>query len=312
MLIILAFFAASVISQDSNSDRNQSAGFAGTCDYRIVEESKYSSFDVSALGLTSSKSICMNGYYSGADGRSQSIEVFVAESEAHIRKLAVTEMIPRVRNGVNSTNMIILDIERPVDWKLLARGCADCWNDTLATAVADALAMRIKVVQSIFPHATVGLYGITKSSASIDGYVRAASLGAFDTLDYIVPVLYLGPGMNATLHTHDVLTSASTLRTRKGRAIPMAPVISWIFFGSGNKSRCAVPAAETHAIIDVIETLNSRLSPRRQLLPIPVVSFWFGSDNDTVNRTHCDEVDPLKWLTEGRYVPARCLPPAPG
>jgi hypothetical protein len=80
--------------------------------------------------------------------------------------------------------------------------------------------MRIKVVQSIFAHATAGLYGITKSSASIGGYVRAASLGAFDTLGYTVPVLYIGPGMNATLHTHDVLTSASTLRTRKGRAIP--------------------------------------------------------------------------------------------
>jgi hypothetical protein len=307
LLTVLASFAASSISQELES-HHKSAVFAGTCDYRIVEESKYSSFNVSALGFNTSESICMNGGYSGAGGHSQSIELFVAESEEHIHKLAVTYMVPRARDGVNSTNMIILDIEQPVDWKLLGRGCADCWNDTLATAVADALALRIKVVQSIFPHATVGLYGITtntKSSASLDGYVRAASLGAFDTLDYMVPVLYLGPGMNATSHTHDVLTSASTLRTRKGRAIPMAPVISWIFFGSGKESRCAVPAAKTHAIINVIETLNSLVEP--QPLPIPVVSFWFGSDSDTVNLTHCDKVDPLTWLTEGHYVPARCL-----
>ena len=297
LLVFLLFFAPTC------------AG-ARTCDYRVVEEATYSAFNLTALGLNGSTSIAMNGDFSGAHGRAQSIQSFVAQSEAYVRNLAVTGIAPKVHDGVNTTDMITLDIELPVDWKLMARGCAGCWNDTLASAVADALAMRIKVAHDVFPHATIALYGITHNtkvgSASLGGYERAASLGAFDALDFMVPVLYLGPGMNASAHTHDALTSASTLRTRDGRAIPMAPFLSWIYFGNGEEARCAVPTSATLAIIAVIEALNGELEP--QPLPIPIVSFWFGSDVDTVNHTHgCADVEPLEWLSEG-IVPMSCLP----
>ena len=87
----------------------------------------------------------------------------------------------------------------------------------------------------------------------------------------------------------------------------MAPFLSWIYFGTGKEARCAVPTSETLDILAVIEALNGELEP--QPLPIPVVSFWFGSDADTVNRTHgCADVEPLEWLTEGKFVPANCLP----
>jgi hypothetical protein len=132
---------------------------------------------------------------------------------------------------------------------------------------------------------------------------RAAALGAF----YTVPVLYLGPGMNASAHTIDVLTSSSMIRTRAGAAVPMAPLLSWIFFGPGSpQSRCAVPVAETQSVLDAVVKLNNMLEP--QPLPIPVVSFWSGSDADTVNTTHCSPVAQLAYLTGGHFVPARCLP----
>ena len=47
---------------------------ARTCDYRVVEEATYSAFNLTALGLNGSTSIAMNGDFSGAHGRAQSIE----------------------------------------------------------------------------------------------------------------------------------------------------------------------------------------------------------------------------------------------
>ena len=116
LLVFLLFFAPTC------------AG-ARTCDYRVVEEATYSAFNLTALGLNGSTSIAMNGDFSGAHGRAQSIQSFVAQSEAYVRNLAVTGIAPKVHDGVNTTDMITLDIELPVDWKIMARGCAGCWND---------------------------------------------------------------------------------------------------------------------------------------------------------------------------------------
>ena len=46
----------------SPSSRVLAAAAAAACDYRLVEESKYSAF--SLHGLSTAKSICMNDYFS--------------------------------------------------------------------------------------------------------------------------------------------------------------------------------------------------------------------------------------------------------
>ena len=160
------------------------AVLSGTCDYRLVQEHRYSSLDLSDAGFSTNKSICMNGDFSGAHGPSQSIEAFVAQTEDYVRSLAVTRMLPLVNSGNMTTNMIILDIERPVEWKLFDPATQGCYNATLAAQVAGAVAMRVAVAHEVFPHATIALYGTTVNTRpdTMAGYQRAAALGAFDGL----------------------------------------------------------------------------------------------------------------------------------
>ena len=114
-----------------------------------------------------------------------------------------------------------------------------------------------------------------------------------------MPVLYLGPGMNATNHTLEVLEASSMLRDSAGKPLPMAPLMSWIFFGPGKDSRCAVPFAELHKVLDVVATYDAA--------QLPVVSWWSGSDAGTPNVCNGWNVSQLEWLTEGKLVPERCL-----
>ena len=270
-----------------------------TCDYRLVQEAKYSAFNLSSVGIATKRSICMNGYMSGAGGTS--IEAFVAQSEDDVRARAIKYILPRVQGGTNTTNQIILDIEKPVERRKFhhPRNCspesAPCYNDTLAAAVAKALALRVSVAHDVFPHATISLYGTTVNTEpwAMGGYLRMAALGAYDGLDYIVPVLYLGQGMNATNHTEYVLTASSLLK------IPMAPLMSWIWFG-GHGTGCVVSFAQAHEMLDVLA--------RWDATQLPVVSFWSGSD--TAGHNACAghlNISQFEWLSQGKLVPERCL-----
>ena len=277
-----------------------------TCDYRLVQESKYSGFNLSSVGITTDTSICMNGFMSGAGGTS--IEAFVAQSEEYVRALAIKDILPKVKGGANTTSQIMLDIEKPVDRRKFhhpGRNCPNkpCYNDTLAAAVAKALALRVKVAHDVFPHAKISLYGTTVNTEpwEMGGYLRMAALGAYDGVDYIVPVLYLGTGMNATNHTSYVLSASSMITDTSGTPIPMAPLMSWIWFGNPHRG-CEISFAQAHEMLDVIATWNETR--------LPIVSFWSGSDTSGSNTT-CGAGHPsltqFEWMTQAQIVPERCL-----
>ena len=251
----------------------------------------------------------MNGYMSGADGNTQSIEAFVSQSEAFVRAHAIKYILPRVHGGVNTTAQIILDIEKPVDRAKFhdpsSNNCLPknqpCYNDTLASAVAQALAMRVRVAHDVFPRATIGLYGTTVNTEpwKMDGYQRMARFGAYDGVDFSVPVLYLGRGMNATNHTSYVLSASSLLKKTTGEPIPMVPLMSWIWFGKG--LNCEVTKVQVHEMLDVIATWDAK--------QLPVVSWWSGSD--TSGHSACPghpNISQYDWLTTMDLVPSRCLP----
>eukprot|EP00937_MAST-01D_sp_MAST-1D-sp2_P006381 g6381.t1 len=279
---------------------------AATCDYRLVEESKYSSFSVHSLGLSVNRSICMNDYFSTSHNDMTLKDVIDASNDT-IRTNAL-KIAEHAHNGTNTTSLIILDVEYPVQYNQM-------WfqNDTMLADIVLAVRRRVQITRQLFPRAPVALYDEQCSSNKtvIAGYRRAAALGLWDDVTYLVPVLYLGsPAQNATNHTNEVLTStAAGKMTSRGGAIPMAPLLSWKFFPSD----CAVPFDSMHDILRAIEQLSAMLPP--QPTPIPVVHLWSGKDNETSAQRSKDNktcvVPPIAqrdWLERARVVPQRCLP----
>ena len=268
-----------------------------TCDFRLVEETRYTSFNLASLGLnTRGKSLCANGYFSGTHGGNETLDDFLAQSEAYIRNETL-KLIPALAGGAQSTDLVVLDIEKPVDFQALWQ-----YDDSLLASVVAALRMRVRVVRSLVPHAPLALYGQhTSSNATVAaGYTRAVQLGLFDDVDYLAPVLYLGSThQNASHFAEEQLgATARFLTTSKGAHIPMAPLLSWLLF----PSRVVASYAQTRDLLDAIDRLSGVLQPQPN--PLPIVHFWSGRDNDT----SANGTAQLEWLSGGNIVPKRCLP----
>ena len=273
------------------------AAAAPTCDFRLAEESRYTNFNLSLLGLnTRGKSLCANGYFSGSTGKSQTLDDFLAQSEAYVRNETL-KLLPVLAGGARSTDLLVLDIERPVDYNALWQ-----YDDGLLASVVAAVRMRLRVVRSLVPRAPLALYGQqTSSNATVAaGYVRAAQLGLFDDVDYLAPVLYLGSADQNASHLAEERLGATSrfLTTSKGAHIPMAPLLSWLLF----PSRRAASYTQTHDLLDAIDRLSGVLQPQPN--PLPIVHFWSGRDNDT----SASGVTQLEWLNGANIVPRLCLP----
>lgn len=273
-----------------------------TCDYRLVEESRYSNFTLP--GFSTNTSICMNSFFSAINS-SGTIQDFIDVPNATIlywtRKIAYDTL-----GGAATTSLVILDLE----WPVYYNGMHLLNTSTLAALVA-AIRRRVQIARTVLPHAKIGLYDehAANNATVVEGYRRASRLGLWDDVDYLIPVLYLPIGRNATNATLDVLlATAAGKTTSRGDAVPMAPLLSWLYF----PYQCAVPFDVNHAVLDTIDRFSQRV------LPIPIVQFWSGKDNETSKsqyksggRNHSCPMPPIaqqSWLERANAVPERCLP----
>ena len=279
------------------------AAAAPTCDYRLVEESKYSAF--SLHGLSTTKSICMNDYFSTSHA-DMTLQDVIDAPNATIRENAL-KIAAHTINGTDTTSLVILDLEYPIQYN-------EMWyyNDSLLAAIVGAVRRRVQITQTIFPRAPIALYDehAQLNATVMEGYRRASALGLWDDVAFLIPVLYMGGAKfeNATNRTIEVLTAtAGHKTTSRGAAIPMAPVASWLYF----PNQCAMPFAVAHEILATIERLSYTLPP--QPTPFPIVHFWSGKDNETSQASGKDrpcDVPPTAqrdWLEGAQIVPKRCL-----
>jgi hypothetical protein len=156
----------------------------GTCDFRLAESTQYSNWSsqLGALGVTTNTAININGEHLGS-GNTVSLAAFLAQTATQVRAMVRAQVLPIVLGGVNSTNLLVIDVENPARPDAL-------WsfhNSTLLQRVVRALRLRIAVLREIFPRATISYYGaptrlhIAKASL---GYQKASALGLFDELNY--------------------------------------------------------------------------------------------------------------------------------
>eukprot|EP01044_Picomonas_judraskeda_P010451 COSAG03_NODE_1344_length_4287_cov_2823.215377_3_plen_238_part_00 len=197
-----------------------------------------------------------------------------------------------------------MDLESPVN-----PGNLSAYNASELARVVKAIRLRVCLTRQIFPRATLGIYGTTIGiwlPGSEQGLLAAAKLGLFDDIDYLIPVLYLGKGMDAAAHTETVLRASAKVTDSTGKFVPMAPLLSWIYFGAADND-CAVSQADTTAVVQTIEKLKAEWDPSRNG-SIPIVQLWSGSDAET--SACADKESQHKWLETTKIVPANCIPAA--
>jgi hypothetical protein len=163
------------------------------CEYWLVEESDagdYSQLDVRVLGFQTNRSVCTNADDSGA-GKSTSLPQFLAINRSQLTRLITQHLLPKVRGGAATTDIVILDLESPRG--IHPRGYGEL-NDTMLAAVVRATRLRLQVARALMPHAGIALYGtaVNSSAGAVLGYKRAAALGLWDDVTHLVPVLYTG------------------------------------------------------------------------------------------------------------------------
>jgi hypothetical protein len=131
-------------------------------------------------------------------------------------------------------------------------------DPTLQAALIQAYITRINVAREVlrekWPTIKLGLYGVVVPDGKgeeddefqqrMRGYRRARELGMFDSVDYLVPVLYnrVGPSDVVLpsgdvdmdrLHrcigraTHQAISNSQRLTRHNGRPIPLAPVLTF-------------------------------------------------------------------------------------
>jgi hypothetical protein len=195
------------------------------CEYWLTEESDngdYSKLDVGELGFQTNRSVCTNADDAGA-GKAITLQQYIQLGRAQLTNLMTERLLPKVRGGAATTDIVILDIESPKG--VHPRGYGEL-NDTLLAAVVNATRLRLQIARSLMPHAGLALYATALNSTpgAIHGYHRARDLGLWDEVTHLVPVLYTGPGMRAeglNESVHSRLNASLEISPRDGSELPM-------------------------------------------------------------------------------------------
>ena len=114
----------------------------------------------------------------------------------------------------------------------------------------------------------------------------------FDDLDFLVPVLYLGGGMNAAEHTRTVMQASAQITDSHGNHLPLAPMLSWVYFSNGADNNCAVSQADITAVVNTIEQLKTGWMGTN--ITVPIIQLWSGQDAET--SACADHVTQENWL----------------
>lgn len=310
-----------------------SVATTATCDFRVVQETDYSAWNLAKIGISTNSSICVNGGYlrnpscKGLPNDACFAE-FVAVTPQQVLAAVKAHVVPVVAG--RRRQQIVLDLEDSVRPDLFW-----AFDDAKLAKTVAGMKMRVRVLRSVFPDATLGIYGTptpfhnltasyagpaaayaagkflndTNLNLTMSGYARASALGLFDDLDVSIPSLYLGPWEDPAKVT-DLVMRAATAITRStaghaGIALPAAPYLSWMFYGGMHsaKIRCLVPAATMQQQIDaLLHYPVERLS---------MIQFWEGHDASRAlpscdNSSGRDAWDMARWLDMGDFVPEVC------
>ena len=189
-----------------------------------------------------------------------------------------------ISGGFNTTNIIVLDVETPVNLKLL--GTFMQQNMTQFQAIVAAYKMRLAVVRSMFPQSSaIGIYGSPNGpdafkdenfTLSMEGYRAAAKLGLFDYVDMLVPVLYFGNNDTDPRHdegvfnfTKTTMDAANSIVRSDGSPIPIYANTKFTYgHGNGVTPGSWVEKDTTHKLIAILEAY-----PR-----LARVMYWFYPD----------------------------------
>lgn len=287
-----------------------------TCDWRLVEQNKYSGWgaQLRVMGYSDNRSICISGGHFGdgsTDGRR-----FLTYNRSYVAKMVEANVLPAVGRR-DFAGLIVMDLER-----MAAPSKFGSYGSALLQQIVGAILLRISVTREIFPVAKLAIYGSGVSSiVQLRGFERAGAHGLWSALDYLVPSFYLGtvnatnsegggvkaaPNASAVLFEVDAqlqLTTAFAQRYSNIRGI--APFLSWLYEGRADRTQnCAVPKELQRAVIAAVVRANGT----------KMIQFWAGDDSETTSRncrghgsTQGELITQLQYLQQNKFVPIRCL-----
>lgn len=125
------------------------------CDgYWLVEESDagdYSKLDVQSLGFQTNRSICTNGDDSLA-GKAVSLTQYLDASHSAVAAAMKMHLLPRVRGGAATRDLIIQDLESP---KGIHPRIYGELNDTQLALVVKATKLRLQAARELMVRSSI-------------------------------------------------------------------------------------------------------------------------------------------------------------
>lgn len=282
----------------------------------------YSTLNLSGTGLQPRRTIAVNGDDFGAgktlpfpngtlSHEPMTLQDFVGGFNRSFLELLVTRrMVPRINHGINSTNVIVLDLEFPFPW---VHPCEyGTLNQSTLEAVVNATKLRISVIRDLFPRAGLGLYstaGCTDPTA-VAGYRKAAQLGLFDGLTHLVPVVYMGAKTVATKVAWDALNATRLIQPRDGRRLQILPLFTWLVSrkSGGRFYGCSLEIDRLHNEMAAVRQWDADQEAGQR---VAAMVFWTPDDSGVSGPTKaCGRNSPQlsyqDWLRRARIVPSDC------
>jgi hypothetical protein len=174
--LLLLWVAVATAASLSGHVAQHEDGARGTCDFRLAESTRYSHWisPLGALGVSANTTLNVNGEDLGSGpyrgvcvspptfgshaerwtGHNVSLEDFLAQDAATVRKLISQNVLPVVHGGASTTSLLVIDIEEP------ARPDGfHALNHSTLVRVVDALRLRVAALKHAMPRCSVSFYG---------------------------------------------------------------------------------------------------------------------------------------------------------
>lgn len=279
------------------------------CDYRLIQQNKYSELDLTELGMTK-RGWSLNGGHLLAHG--YPLETVLSFSKEDVAKNFDKYLNNHPELKKDTSDFINIDIEE----ELMANRIEQNYgNDTeLQKKVMAAIKMRIEVVREALPNAKLVLWntpnvhskGNKNNPGQIQqmiGHKKMAQAGVYDELDYFITNLYIryGPDDGPLFYTYEDMTrlgveSALEMTNGKGEHLPViAAMGGHIANLNSNNAFQKVPEEVSRKQIEIINEYEG----------VEIVAYWFGHDNYS-------GINVLEFLQDVSPAPAECFCPKQG
>lgn len=303
----------------------------------LALQNQYTSHAVECWGV-GNNAWSIQGQYLGAprftNGQNTTVEQFLAWTQSDVEDelesyLADINSGPSIILDPNTSDILVLDIEHPIhpkDWGKYydEKGVVKFWN------LMNGFKIRIAAAREIFPNAQLGLYGVVVPMSKggtggpwpsrLNGYESAGTLGVYDGLDYLIPVVYSrwsyenGEIFQAGIErmVSQAIDTAGSLLNSSGEETPVFPLTN--FYIANGSSLYHGYKAEPAALSIIVSAIESELGTDG------VYGFWNGvqggdADNLPVQNLCNGGVacDPFSSWTipcylYGLYGSSTCLP----